>query len=315
MENMKKISQPVRLIIFSLGIVSLLGACAVSTPTAMPSPTGTEQAAAPFELDLEADGSPFIVYQGGYRFEAPLGSDVSIMGPSTTLSAEEDALLFKLDGLNEMSINRNAQEILDILINTLFSADQSRVDKSDPITSAVEGYEGVAYDFTGTFLNHKVEGRALVVKPSEKRYISIIGMALVDDQPDLWQTTGKDFFNYLLSRYAILPEEEIASADICPISPDATYGFEVENAIKVGGGLKSGFLREKAYLDNLLGPDGSLVTYERVGSLESPDSIVDEYVLTVGTQVYRLFLDVYSYGVINAPRGLGCMGAFPLGEP
>jgi hypothetical protein len=42
---------------------------------------------------------------------------------------------------------------------------------------------------------------------------------------------------------------------------------------------------------------------------------VDEYVLTVGTQVYRLFLDIYSYGVINAPQGLGCMGAFPLGEP
>ncbi len=203
---MKKISQPTRLFIVSLVIVSLLGACAVTTPTAMPSPTETEPAALT-ELDLEADGSPFIVYQGGYRFEAPLGSDVSIIGPSTTLSAEGDALLFKLDGLNKMSIIRTAQEILDILINTLFSSDQSRVNKSDPITSAVEGYEGVAYDFTGTFLNHKVEGRALVVKPSENRYISIIGMAIVDDQPNLWQTTGKDFFNYLLSHYAILPEE------------------------------------------------------------------------------------------------------------
>jgi len=97
---MKKISQPTRLFIVSLVIVSLLGACAVSTPTAMPSPTGTEPAAL-LELDLEADGSPFIVYQGGYRFEAPLGSDVSIIGPSTTLSAEGDALLFKLDGLNK----------------------------------------------------------------------------------------------------------------------------------------------------------------------------------------------------------------------
>ena len=311
---MKKISQPVRLLIISLVIIGLLSACAVSTPTTVPSPTESEPAVST-GLDLEADGSPFIVYQGGYRFEAPLGSDVSIIGPSTTLSAEEDTLLFKLDGLNKMSINRSAQEILDILINTLFSADQSRVKKSEPITSAVEGYEGVAYDFTGTFLNHKVEGRALVIKPAEKRYISIIGMALVDDQPDLWQTTGKDLFNYLLSRYAILPEEQIASAEICPISPDATYGYEVENAIKVGGGLTSGFLREKAYLDNLLGPDGSMVTYERVGSLESPDSIVDEYKLTAGTKEFTLYLDIYSFGVINAPRGMGCMGAFPLGEP
>ena len=311
---MKKISQPVRLLIISLVIIGLLSACTVSTPTAVPSPTETEPAVST-RLDLEADGSPFIVYQGGYRFEAPLGSDVSIIGPSTTLSAEEDTLLFKLDGLNKMSINRSAQEILDILINTLFSADQSRVKKSEPITSAVEGYEGVAYDFTGTFLNHKVEGRALVIKPAEKRYISIIGMALVDDQPDLWQTTGKDLFNYLLSRYAILPEEQTASAEICPISPDATYGYEVENAIKVGGGLTSGFLREKAYLDNLLGPDGSMITYERVGSLESPDSIVDEYKLTAGTKEFTLYLDIYSFGVINAPRGMGCMGAFPLGEP
>jgi hypothetical protein len=311
---MKKMSQPVRLFIISLVIVGLLGACAVSTPTTVPSPTETEPTVST-GLELTGDGVPFIVYQGGYRFEVPLGSDVSITGPSTTISAEEDALLFKLDGLNKMSVTRSAQEILDILIETLFSADQSRVKKSEPITSTVEGNEGVAYDFTGTFLNHKVEGRALVVKPAEKRYISIIGMALVDDQPDLWQTTGRDIFNFLLSRYAILPEEHIASAEICPISPDVTYGYEVENAIKVGGGLTNGFLREKAYLDNLLGPDGSMVTYERVGSLESPDSIVDEYVLAVGTQVYRLYLDVYSYGVINAPRGLGCMGAFPLEAP
>jgi len=189
------------------------------------------------------------------------------------------------------------------------------VKKSDPITSTVEGYEGVAYDFSGAFLDHKVEGRALVVKPSEKRYVSIIGMAIVDDQPNLWQTTGKDCFNYLLTRFAILSEEETASAEICPISPDETYGFQVENAIKVGGGLISGPLRERAYLDNLLGPDGSVVTYDRVGTLESPDSIVDEYTVTAGTKVYRLYLDEYSYGVINAPRGLGCMGAFPLAEP
>lgn len=311
---MKRNSRSVLLIITSLLVVSIVGACAAKVP----SPAATASEGTPTVqsvLDLENDGSPFIVYQGGYRFEAPLGSDVSITGPSTTLSAENDTLLFKMDGINKMSVTRSPQEILDILLETLFSSNQSGVKKSDPVTSTFEGFEGVAYDFTGAFLDHKVEGHALVVKPTEKRYVSVIGMAIIDDQPDLWQTTGKNMFNYLISRFAVLSEDQLVSADICPISPDDTYGFKVENAIKVGGGLISGPLRERAYLNNLLGPDGSVLTYERVGSLESPDSIVDEYTLTAGTQVYKLYLDEYSYGVINAPRGLGCMGAFPLGEP
>jgi hypothetical protein len=67
-------------------------------------------------------------------------------------------------------------------------------------------------------LNHKVEGRALVVKPSEKRYISIIVWALVDDQPDLMADHWQGFFQLPAQPLRHLAEEEIASADICPIS-------------------------------------------------------------------------------------------------
>ena len=179
----------------------------------------------------------------------------------------------------------------------------------------MEGYEGAAYDFTGKFLGSQVEGRALVIKPEAKRYVSIVAMALVEENPDLWKTTGKDAFNYLLSRYQILPAEALASAELCPISPNANYGFYPDEAVKVGGGLLSGPLRERAYLDNLLGSNGEPVTYEWVRSVETPDSIVDEYTLTVGEKTITLYLDQYSFGIINAPRGLGCMGAFPISEP
>ena len=79
--------------------------------------------------------------------------------------------------------------------------------------------------------------------------------------------------------------------------------------------MLSGPLRERAYLDNLLGSNGEPVTYEWVRSVETPDSIVDEYTLTVGEKTITLYLDQYSFGIINAPRGLGCMGAFPIREP
>ena len=60
---------------------------------------------------------------------------------------------------------------------------------------------------------------------------------------------------------------------------------------------------------------GDSVTYVWVRSVETPDSIVDEYKLTVAGKEMTLYLDQYSFGVINAPRGLGCMGAFPISEP
>jgi len=292
----------------------LLGACASANPaeqpTSTPQPPPTENT-----LDLQDKGSVFKVLQGGYSFEAPLGSDVSISASGALISALDSSLLFSLNGINKMSNEKSDKDILDTLLGSLFSGAQSSYKQSQLMSSAVEGYEGAAYDFTGKFLGSPVEGRALVIKPDARRYISIVGMALVGENPELWTSTGKDAFNYLLTRYQILSMEELASAELCPISPNVNYGMSPEEAVKVGGGLLSGPLRERAYLDNLLGSNGDPVTYVWVRSVETPDSIVDEYKLTVAGKEITLYLDQYSFGVINAPRGLGCMGAFPFSEP
>ncbi len=304
-----------RIIALSLLICALLlGGCKAGSSAELVEATPQSPSAA-LLLDLEVKGSVFEVVQGGYGFEAPAGSDVSITASGALISALDSSLLFSLNGINAMSNEKSDEEILDTLLTSLFSGEQSSYKQSELISSSVEGYEGAAYDFTGKFLGSQVEGRALVIKPEAKRYVSIVAMALVEENPDLWKTTGKDAFNYLLSRYQILPAEELASAELCPISPNANYGFYPDEAVKVGGGLLSGPLRERAYLDNLLGSNGEPVTYEWVRSVETPDSIVDEYTLTVGEKTITLYLDQYSFGIINAPRGLGCMGAFPISEP
>jgi len=292
----------------------LLGACAVVNTAEQVAPTALSPDAAVL-LDLENKGTAFEVIQGGYSFEAPAGSDVNIAASGALISALDSSLLFSLNGINEMSTEKADEEILDTLLKSLFSGEQSSYKHSALMSSAVEGYEGAAYDFTGKFLGSQVEGRALVIKPEAKRYISIIGMALVEDDPELWAGTGKDAFNYLLSRYQILPADRLAGANLCPVSPNADYGMFPDEAVKVGGGLLSGPLRERAYLDNLLGSNGDPVTYVWVRSVETPDSIVDEYSLTVGEETITLYLDQYAFGIINAPRGLGCMGAFPISEP
>jgi len=310
-----RMNNKTRISALSLLICALLLAACSAGGTAEAVETTPQSTVAEIPLDLEAKGSVFEVIQGGYRFEAPAGSDVSIAASGALISALDSSLLFSLNGINEMSTEKTDEEILDTLLRSLFSGEQSSYKQSELISASVEGYEGAAVDFTGKFLGSQVEGRALVIKPEARRYVSIVGMALVEENPELWAGVGKDAFNSLLSRYQILPPEALTSAKLCPISPNEAYGFSPDEAVKVGGGLLSGPLRERAYLDNLLGSNGEPVTYVWVRSLESPDSIVDEYKLTVGGKEITLYLDEYSYGVINAPRGLGCLGAFPISEP
>jgi hypothetical protein len=118
------------LLIFAL----LISACAA--PTAVP-PAETPAAVIP--LDLQAKGSSFNVIQGGYNFTAPAGSDVSISGSGTLISALDSSLLFSLNGINEMSTEKTDEEILEALLTSLFSGGQSSYKKSALISASVKG--------------------------------------------------------------------------------------------------------------------------------------------------------------------------------
>jgi hypothetical protein len=106
-----------------------------------------------------------------------------------------------------------------------------------------------------------------------------------------------------------------AAGVACPISSDSTYGYSEENPIKVGGGAFEGPSREEAYLDNLRGPNGEGLTYERTRSLESGDTILDEYHVAGPGVDEVLYLDEYDFSELQAPAGFTCLGPFPLAAP
>jgi hypothetical protein len=77
----------------------------------------------------------------------------------------------------------------------------------------------------------------------------------------------------------------------CVMSTDKTYGYTQENPIKVGGDDFGGPSRERAYLDNLAGPHGEPISYNRTGSLDSGDTILDAYEISgLGAKV-TLYID------------------------
>jgi len=106
-----------------------------------------------------------------------------------------------------------------------------------------------------------------------------------------------------------------AGTGACVISTDKTYGYTQENAIKVGGDDSGGPSRERAYLDNLAGPHGEPISYNRTGSLDSGDTILDAYEISgLGAKV-TLYIDEYSFTEPQAPVGFTCLGAFSLTAP
>ena len=67
---------------------------------------------------------------------------------------------------------------------------------------------------------------------------------------------------------------------VCPISDDETYGFLASNPVMVGGEAFGGPARARAYLDNLRGPGGEPISYERVGSIPADGTFLNLYSLT-----------------------------------
>lgn len=84
----------------------------------------------------------------------------------------------------------------------------------------------------------------------------------------------------------------------------------MENPIRVGGDFFTGVARERAYLDNLRGPNGEKLTYERHGSTPGIDSILDIYEIYGLAKQIILYVDLYKYEELMAPAGLTCAGPF-----
>jgi len=112
------------------------------------------------------------------------------------------------------------------------------------------------------------------------------------------------------------------------ISSDKTYGYDPKNAIKVGagGGGTNGPANERSYLNALLGPNGQVVTYKRLGSccpVESKNGLIggmamlDKYEVTYEglDKPINLYINMYDPGKLYAPVGFTFRKAIANGQP
>lgn len=304
---------PLSLIPLTLGLATL--AClsqarATLTPTAIPTDT-LAPTRTPHALTL---GDTQSVEPGGFSFQAVSGLRAEIQGSQVTLRNPDATISISLAGAPSKGDTQSLQSTLDNFMNAV-AKDASNFKASESYPVTVAGSDGLAVDISGELFGDEITGQIVVVSPENKQFFFAFGFAVNGPAGNRWENEGRPAFEAVLSSIRFFEPVSDLSTGSCPISDNETYGYTEANPIRVGGGDFDGPPRERAYLDNLRGPNGEPISYTRQGSFDSGDTILDRYEITVLEDSVTLYLDEYSYMEPQAPIGFTCAGEFPLTEP
>jgi hypothetical protein len=290
----------------------LLAGCSVSpqaTPTASPEPEKT-----PTPEPTLAMADPVEVPEGGFTFRPPIGYQVDIHGAQIGIFDSSRSVVISLMGAVSATQNPDAGETIDQFVGAVFKKTNGTFETQNMQVITVDGKEGVICDLYGKLNGSSVEGQAAFVLIDDYHFLIGMGIAFVTGNADLWQNTGRRVFGSVLSSITFTEIVDTQSPNACVVSTDSTYGYTKDNPIRVGGDAFEGPARERAFFDNLASPNGEPVTYERLGSLDYGNTILDTYAVTTSGNTVTLYVDEYSFSEPQAPVGFTCLGAFAISD-
>lgn len=296
-------------LVFSMGCATLGSTPEVTPITLSDIPETAEPTSVPDDIAKMLDGEPVRLLVVPQKFSIEVNALLMFETDDYSVSATNDANDFLISFIAEE--NPNGLSLNDIL-GQYFAALERRqmvLEYQPSVEFTVKGNQGIRVDFLGRVQEQTVEGSAIAIQ-SDDEWV-LIGAGMANTSKANWKDTGLPNFNQMVDSIEFLD----TSAE-CPVSTDDSYGYTPENPIKVGGDFFGGASREQAYLDHLLDANGEKVTYERSGSNDFGDVVLDIYVVTMpaGNEV-SLYVDMYNYTPPHAPVGFTCHGAFPLSAP
>jgi hypothetical protein len=261
-------------------------------------------------------GSRQEVTPAGFSFQSIQGYDTEVDGSGVWIFDPDRKIIISFYGVIDYDGNQTEAEIIDELLGELESRGYAVFEKSDPYTLTVGAFEGTAYDLTGSLNDSALEGQTILVMPSENQYWFALAIANIEADQEKWQKEGEQVLSTLLATIEFIETPEL-SGSACPVSSDKTYGYSKDNPIKVGGDWLDGPARERAYLDSLSGPNGESIRYERTGSFNHGNTILDEYLVSYqgAPGPATIYLDEYGYAELMAPVGFRCWTPIPSTAP
>lgn len=299
---------------------------ATPTATAVPSPTATATQTATPTAVPQTLGERQIVEIGGFSIQPVLGYETSVAAEEGMMFMADETgdIVFSFVGLADADLhNKTDLDVIDEYTVPFMERGDGNYEQGESYTVMVGGVEGTAVDITGELFGRPIAGQAVYANPMDNQIFFTLAFANQEDDDTLWTAIGSPAFAAMLESVEFSPilqssdDDSSMTADPCPISTDPTYGYSETNPILVGGDAFDGPPRETAYLDNLLGPNGEAVFYERAGSVPSGDTILDIFTVNHGGESVSvsLYLDEYNWSEPQAPVGFTCAAPFSLTPP
>ncbi|MBE2224145.1 MAG: hypothetical protein IAF02_21575 [Anaerolineae bacterium] len=290
------------------------------TPTFTPEPTVTATAVPGPKL-----GERELVPQGGYSFQPVVGYEWDVADTQLFLSDEAGTLMISVVGMPAADVIPDPDEMFAEFIDIYAEMGEGDLEKSEVVKSAIGTAEGMSADLTGGLFGSPIAGQARLVQSPDNHWMFVIGFSNLYKNEDEWRDVGLPVFTALLDSIIFeetavtqpKPEVVIPADGECIITTDATYGYTQDNPIQVGGDAWDGPPRERAFFDNLLGPNGETITYSRDGSLPYGDTILDAFSVTYPgiAETAVIYVDEYTYSAPMVPVGFTCVTGFPLSAP
>lgn len=315
--------------VFNLILLGLIGlsACqpastpaptATARPVAIGTPIGanktsvpTVDSAKPAQEVLLAEP---IAEEGAYfSVRPPLDYKVEISTDEVLTVDPTEKILIRFFTAEDTNSD-TPESIIDFLLEHMFVQAKFTYERIFAGSRVIDGFEALEYDYTGALNNDAVEGKVVIAIVDNRRFLIAIALAALDDDPNLWKDSASQVFEATLATLKVL-DPNAPQVGACVLSEDDTYGYSKDNPIQIGGDAFEGPSRERDYLENLIGPNGEALTYERKGSLTYGETILDEYVISGLNEPITLYLDEYAFSEPQAPVGLACKGEFSLPVP
>lgn len=231
----------------------------------------------------------------------------------TVRSGEFDADLFGIGDMHAYMHGEPDQGISLVAafenVNEQYAGQIQGFKAEQPAETTLNQAQGLQASFTATNHGEKLTGTLLVLNHQPGWGMTAICMG----PSDTWENAGQAACDQILGSLVFFTP----SSEDCVVSTDQTYGLTEENPVRVGGNAMNGPSREEAYLAALRGPQGQELAFERAGSIQSGDTILDAYEIQYDglQEPVTLYLDEYSYGELLAPPGFTCAYQFPIAAP
>lgn len=290
-------------------------ATSTSRPTNTPAPTALPAIA----LDKVQSFS-----RGGFSVQPIIGFGTDAGTDRITLFDDSHLNVISLMGLKEDATRQKPEEIASTFIDAIIKRTGGDYELGEPQDITIDGVKSTLFDVTGQMGDFPFHGQAFVAIPGKQQYLFGFGMSNLSTDDQLWENVGGpafaaliDSIKFIKAPIATPTPQSAATNSPCPISTDSTYGYSQNNPIQIGNdnAFFEGPSRERAYLDTLRGPNGESLTYDRLGSTNGQNAILDIYEVKGAGKTVKLYLDMYNFQTPQAPVGFTCISAFPLTPP